>query len=327
MTRFKITLMDYGKDHFSEKEVKDVKECATFRKKSTVTWIKVDGVHDMKELEKIGECFDLHPLVLEDILTDQRPKMEDFEDYIFTVLNMLYYCEKEREIKSEQINIVLGKTFVLSFQKKEGDVFDSLRERIRKDKGRVRKMGSDYLAYSLIDSIVDNYFTILEKIGEKIEDIEETLIGEPTPENLQLIHDLKSEMINLRKSVWPLREMINGLQRLESSRIKKSTKVYLRDLYDHTIQIIDTTETYRDMLSGMHDTYLSSISNRMNEVMKVLTIFATIFIPLTFVAGVYGMNFRYMPELEWRMGYPLVWGVMISIAGMMLFYFKRKKWF
>jgi magnesium transporter len=258
--------------------------------------------------------------------TGQRPKMEDFNDYLFIVLKMLSYDEEENETQTEQVSLILSSKFVLSFQESEGDVFDPVRERIRSDRGRIRKMGVDYLAYSLIDAIVDNYFMVLEKIGERIEDIEDELVKNPTPEVLHTIHRLKRELIFLRKSVWPLREVISRLERWESPLIDKSIDIYLRDVYDHTIQVIDALETFRDMLSGMLDIYLSSLSNRMNEVMKVLTIIATIFIPLTLISGIYGMNFRYMPELESPWGYPLVYTVMLAVSAVMLIYFRRKKW-
>lgn len=324
----KITIIDYDETHFQEKVIKTIEECIPFKDKPTVTWINVDGIHQVELLEKLGQCYGLHPLTLEDILnTDQRPKIEDFGDYVFIVLKMLYYRDKTDEIVTEQMSLILGLNFVISFQEGiEGDVFDPIRERIRSDKGRIRKMGADYLAYSLLDSIVDYYFVILEKLGERIESLEEKLVANPNPETLQIIHNLKREMIFLRKSVWPLREVISGLERGESSLIKESTRIYLRDVYDHTIQVIDTIETFRDMLSGMLDIYLSSVSNRLNAVMKVLTIIATIFMPLTFLAGIYGMNFKFMPELEWRWGYPLIWIVMLGIGIFMLFYFKKKKW-
>ncbi|MBN2066822.1 MAG: magnesium/cobalt transporter CorA, partial [Candidatus Thermoplasmatota archaeon] len=331
--KVKITVIDYHASTFGEKVVKTVEECFAFKGKPTVTWINVDGLHEIDVIEKLGTCFDVHSLVLEDILnTDQRPKMEDLESYIFLVLKMLYSDEKHREIHSEQVSLILGKNFVISFQESMGDVFDAVRERLRSGKGRIRKMGPDYLTYALLDAIVDNYFVILEKIGDKVESMEEDLVSNPVPETLQQIYNLKREMIYLRKSVWPLREVINGLLRQESKLIRKDTHVYLRDLYDHTIQVIDTIETFRDMISGMLDIYMSSVSNKMNEVMKVLTIFAAIFIPLTFVAGVYGMNFDpsaspfNMPELGWPLGYPLVLVVMIAVAITMLVYFKRKKW-
>jgi magnesium transporter len=323
----KITVMDYDEAHFQEKEIKTIEECFLFKDKPTVTWINIDGLHQVEILEKLGECYGLHPLVLEDILnTDQRPKMEDYGEYLYIVLRMLNYNDKSSEIESEQISLVLGPNFVFSFQEREGDTFNPIRDRIRNSKGRIRKMGADHLAYTLLDSIIDNYFIILEKLGEKIEFLEEEVVTRPTPETLQTIHHLKREMIFLRKGVWPLREVISGLERGESSLIKESTRIYLRDVYDHTIQTIDTIETYRDMVSGMLDIYLSSISNRLNAVMKVLTIIATIFMPLTFLAGIYGMNFKYMPELEWKWGYPMVWLVVIGISIFMLTYFKKKKW-
>jgi len=323
----KITLLDYDELHFQEKEMETIDECFPVKDKPTVTWINVDGLHRAEILETIGDCFRLHPLVLEDILnTGQRPKVEDFGDYIYIVLKMLHSEDTNGEIVEEQLSLVLGPTFVISFQEREGDVFDPIRERIRNGRGRIRKMGSDYLAYALIDSVVDNYFIALEKLGEEIEFLEEELVTNPTTETLQVIHDLKRELVFLRKSVWPLREIISGLERGESTLIRESTGIFLRDVYDHTIQVIDTVETFRDIVSGMLDIYLSSVSNRMNEVMKVLTIIATIFIPLTLIAGIYGMNFQYMPELGWRWGYPMVWLVMLAIGALMLVYFRRKKW-
>ena len=327
--RAKLSVISYDQVNLQEKEINKVEEVFSFRNKQSVTWLNVDGVHQIEILEQVEKHFGLHPLVLEDIAsTGQRPKMEDFDDYIFVVLRMLRFDEKEKEneIKTEQISLLLGPDFVISFQEKEGDVFDSIRERIRNNKGRIRKMGADYLAYALIDAIVDNYFMILEKLGETIEEIEEKLVTNPTSETLHTLHDLKTEMVFLRKSVWPLREVINRLERSESPLINKSTYVYLRDVYDHTIQVIDAVETFRDMLSGMLDIYLSSVSNRMNEVMKVLTIIATIFIPLTFIAGIYGMNFRYMPELEQGWSYPAILILMLIITIVMLVYFRRKKW-
>ena len=325
--KVRISVLDYDELKFQEKEVKDVEECFPFKKTSTVTWINIDGIHQVDIIEKIGKNFDLHPLIQEDIVnTEQRPKIEDFGNYIYIVLKMVYHDEHDSEIKIEQVSLILGENFVISFQEKEGDIFNHVRERIRNEKGRIRKMKADYLAYSLLDAVVDNYFLILEKTGEQIEELEDKVVSQPKPETLQEIHKLKRGMIFLRRSVWPLREVINILERGESSLIEKNTRIYLRDVYDHTIQVIDSVETFRDMLSGMHDTYLSSISNRMNEIMKVLTIIATIFIPLTFVAGIYGMNFKFMPELDWRWGYFSVWLVMLAVAVLMIFYFKRKKW-
>ena len=325
--KVRISIIDYDATQIEEKEAKTVEECFPFKDKPTVTWINVDGLHEVNVIEQLGGHFGLHPLLLEDILhTEQRPKMEDFGEYIFFVLKMLYFDDESHEIQAEQVSLILGSNFVISFQEREGDVFKFVRERIRNSKGRIRKVGADYLAYALIDAIVDNYFIILEKLGETIEEMEEELVTNPTPETLQTIHHLKREMIFLRKSVWPLREVIGILERGESPLIQESTGIYLRDLYDHTIQVIDSVETFRDMVSGMLDIYLSSVSNKMNEVMKVLTIIATIFIPLTFIAGIYGMNFQYMPELGWRWGYPAVWFVMCAILITMMVYFRRKKW-
>ncbi|MCJ7693106.1 MAG: magnesium/cobalt transporter CorA, partial [Sedimentisphaerales bacterium] len=301
--------------------------CFQFKTTPTVTWINIDGLHDIQVIEKIGKNFDFHPLILEDILnTGQRPKFEDFENYIFIVLKMLTYDDDEETIKSEQVSMILGHNFVISFQEIQGDVFENIRERIRTAKGRIRKMSCDYLLYTLLDAIVDNYFAIMEKFGEKIESLEEQLVSDPDEKILQKIHSMKRELISLRKSVWPLRELVSGLQRSESELISEPTIIYFRDVYDHTIQVIDTVETFRDMVSGMLDIYLSSISNRMNAVMKVLTIIATIFIPLTFVAGIYGMNFKFMPELEWKWGYFIVLIIMAVAAAAMLIYFRRKKW-
>jgi magnesium transporter len=322
-----ISYIDYDEKNIQEKHISKIEDCFPLNATPTVSWINIDGLHEVEILEKLGRQFELHPLMLEDILnTDQRPKFDDFDKHIFIVLKMLSFDEETQAVESEQISLVLGENFVISFQERVGDVFDPIRERIRNDKGRIRKMGPDYLMYALLDAIVDNYFLILEKLGDKIEGMEDELVGNPTQKTLQQIHYLKKEMIYLRRSVWPLRELISGMERTESSLIKKSTNAYLRDLYDHTIQVIDTVETFRDMVSGMLDTYLSSLSNRMNSIMKVLTIIATIFIPLTFVAGVYGMNFVYMPELKWRWGYPAVLLVMLIIVAAMLLYFKRKKW-
>jgi len=331
--KVKISVINYNIDKFDEKEVITVEECFPFIKKPSVTWINVNGLHEVDVIEKLGNCFDIHPLVLEDIVnTNQRPKMEDFEKYFFFVLKRLYADEKTNMIRSEQVSIILGQNFVISFQETVGDGFDAVKERIRKGKGRIRKMGADYLVHALIDAIVDNYYAILEKIGERVEHIEQDVVSDPKPEILQQIYNLKREMIYLRKSVWPLREVINSLLREESKLIKKGTHIYLRDLYDHTIQVIDTIETFRDMISGMLDIYMSSVSNKMNEVMKVLTIFAAIFIPLTFVAGLYGMNFSpdaspfNMPELNFYLGYPMALFAMAVIGGIMLMYFRRKKW-
>jgi len=325
--QIRITLIDYNEQNFQERVVEKVEECFPFRETPTVTWINIDGLHQIETIEKIGKNFELHPLILEDILnTGQRPKCEDYEKCLFMVLKMLTFNNESNSIQSEQVSLVLGQNFVISFQEAVGDVFEQIRDRIRNAKGRIRKMSTDYLAYALIDAIVDNYFLILEKMGEQIESMEEELIAKPSDKTVRMIHELKRELIFLRKSVWPLRELISSLEKTGSSLITDSTEPYLRDVYDHTIQVIDTVESFRDMVSGMLDIYLSSISNRMNAVMKVLTIIATIFIPLTFVAGIYGMNFKYMPELGWKWGYFIVLVIMAAVAVVMLIYFKRKKW-
>ena len=323
----RITVMDYDSQAFQEKTVSAVEECFKFKTTPTTTWINVDGIHDVEIIEKLGKEFGIHPLVLEDVLnTNQRPKSEDYVQYIFVVLRMLSYDESTQKTKSEQVSLILGTDFLISFQEVIGDVFDEIRLRIRQDKGRVRKMPVDYLAYCLIDAIVDNYFAILEKLGDRIESLQERLVSQPDDRIIQHIYETKRELALVRRSVWPLREVIGGLQRTESTLINEATGVYLRDIYDHTIQVIDTVESLRDMVAGMVDIYLSTLSNRMNAVMKVLTIIATIFIPLTFIAGVYGMNFRHMPELQWPWAYPATLLLMAAVAGTMLFYFRRKRW-
>jgi magnesium transporter len=322
-----VTIIDYDEKNFDIREVKTVEECLPYRDKSTVSWINVDGLHEVALIEELCRQFGIHPLVIEDIVnTEQRPKTEVFDDYVFTVVKMNTYNSEAWGMETEQVSIVLGRQFLLTFQERRGDIFDPVRARIKNGKGLVRKQGADFLAYALLDAVVDSNFVLLEIVGEQIETMEDELISNPTPEMLQGIYALKTQMIALRKSVWPLREIISGLQRSGTALIKDNTSLYMRDLYDHTIQVIDTVETLRDLVTGMLDIYLSSISNRMNEVMKVLTVFASIFIPLTFVAGVYGMNFRYMPELGWRWGYFGILSFMLATAISLLFYFRRKKW-
>lgn len=325
--KVRITYLDYDEQSFQEKLVSGINECFPFKDTQTVSWINVDGIHEVGVIEDIGRHFDLHPLILEDILNaNQRPKFEDYDSHIFTVLTMLRCVGDRQLVYSEQVSILLGPNFVISFQENVGDVFDPVRDRIRKAKGRIRKMGPDYLAYSLLDAVVDGYFSVLETMSETIESLEEELVKEPNERIMRQIHSIKRELISLRKSTWPLRELISNMQRSESALITESTRIYLRDVYDHTIQVIDTVESYRDIVSSMLDLYLSSVSNRMNAIMKVLTIIATIFIPLTFVAGIYGMNFKYMPELEWRWGYAGVLLIMIVVAAGMIVYFRKKKW-
>ena len=324
----RVSLMQYDGEQLVEEEVTDVSACQTWLSRPGVTWVNIEGVHQIDLLEQFGAAFGLHPLVLEDIAnTGQRPKVEDYGGYLYIVLRMLSLHAATQEVVGEQVSLVLGPNFVISFQEGiAGDVFDPIRGRLRAAKGRVRNEGADYLVYSLIDAIVDGYFVLLEKLGEQIEVLDERMLTNSAREAARTINLLKREMIWLRKAVWPLREMINALQRAESSLIRASTGVYLRDVYDHTIEVIDTVETYRDVLSGMLENNLSLLTARLNEVMKVLTVISTIFIPLTFIVGIYGMNFRHMPELEWRWGYPLVMLGMTIIGVALYFYFRRKKW-
>jgi len=322
----KITFIRYNETFFEEKEIGTIKDFRIDKDKKEITWLNIDGLHDVEIFEDIGEFFGLHPLVLEDILnTDQRPKTEDYGSYIYLVLKN-FYGQEGKNLFADQVSIVLGKDFVLSFQERESSLLESIREKIRKNKGRIRKEGADYLAHAIVDNVVDNYFVVLENLEDKIEYLEDDLVKKATPSTLEAIHVLKRELILLRKSLWPLREAISSLERSESPLINKTTLVYFKDIYDHTIAIIDTVETFRDMLSGMLDIYLSTVSNRLNEVMKVLTIIATIFMPLTFIAGIYGMNFKYMPELELTWSYPLILALMFTVAMLMVIYFRRKKW-
>lgn len=325
----KITVFDYTKHLFQEKVAASVEECFKFKKTATVTWINIDGVHDKTIIEKFGKQFDFHPLLLEDIMaTDQRLKMDDYGSHLFIVLKMVYLHPVTHHVVEEQVSIIFGSNFVFTFQEKadESDVFDAIRNRIRHNKGFIREGSPDYLVYSLIDAIVDNYFAVLEKTSERLEEIEQTLLTNPGAETLRFIYQLKRQLIKLRKSIWPLREILGGLQRSGSRLIKPATIPYISDVYDHTIQLIDTLETQRDMMASMIDVYLSSISNKLNEVMKVLTIIGTIFIPLTFITGIYGMNFEHFPELKWRYGYFIVLGVMTTVTLIMLYFFKRRKW-
>jgi magnesium transporter len=325
--RTRITLIDFDEDNFQERLLETVEEAFPLKDLPTITWINIDGLHDIDVIEKTGRHFNIHPLVLEDILnTGQRPKAEEFGNLLFVVLKMLDYDKAAEKIRSEQFSLVLGSNFLITFQEIPGDVFNLVRERIRKPQTRIRKSGCDYLAYTLIDAIVDHYFIILEALGDKIEDLESELLNDPTRSTMEIIHGLKREMIYVRKQIWPIREVINGLIKNESPLVQEQTDVYFRDVYDHTIQVIDTIESYRDVLAGLLDIYLSSVSNKMNEIMKVLTIIATIFIPITFVAGIYGMNFKYMPELEWRWGYFMVWALIVVVAGIMIGYFRKKQW-
>jgi magnesium transporter len=322
-----ITVVDYDEQNYEEKKIGKFEECLVYKNKPTVTWINVNGISHVKNLEKLGECFNLHPLIMEDILnTDQRLKIEDLDDYLFIVLKTINYPEDTKEIMAQQISLILGSNYVISFHESDGDIFAPIRERLHTAKGHIRKAGADYLTYSLVDFIVDQYFVVLEQFGENIEYLEDAVVAQPTPQTLSDIHHYKNDMIILRKSMWPLREVVSRLGRRESPLIHEDTGLYFKDVYDHTIVAIDTVETYRDILSGMLDIYLSSVSNKLNETMKVLTVIATIFMPLTFLAGLYGMNFKFMPELEWRWGYFMVLALMVLIVAIMLAYFRNRRW-
>jgi magnesium transporter len=323
--KVKITLIEFNEHEFFEQEFYDFSECTAHVKDNMVKWINVEGVHDVKLIEQIGKVYDLHSLTLEDLVhIEQRPKFEDYDHYLLTVMKMIMYDTKAT---SEQLSLILLKNTVISFQEPQGgDAFDIIRVRLRQAKGRVRKLGADYLFYALMDAVVDWYFNAVEKIGDKIADVEEEIIHHSDKRSLIKLYHLKREIIYLRKQVWPVRDMISNLIRTESPFITDNTQLFLRDLHDHSTRIIDTVETYRDVMSGMMDIYLSNNANKMNEVMKVLTIISTIFIPVTFIAGVYGMNFEFMPELKSPFGYAAVWVVMLTVMGGLALYFKRKKW-
>lgn len=323
--RVKITLIEFNETEFFEEDFYDLSDCIMHVKPNMVKWINVEGVHNTALIEKIGQIYNLHPLTMEDIVhIDQRPKFEDYDNYVLTIMKMINY---DTEVISEQLSMVLLENTVISFQEPNGgDAFDIVRNRLRQCKGRVRKLGADYLFYALMDAVVDCYFNVIEIIGDKVEVIEEEIMNEPKKESLNHLYRMKREIIFLRKQVWPLRDMIANLIRSETKFITPNTQIFLRDIQDHSTRIIDTVETYRDLLSGIMDIYLSTNANKMNEVMKVLTIMSSIFIPVTFIAGVYGMNFEFMPELKSPYGYATVWVVMLSVITGLVIYFKRKKW-
>jgi magnesium transporter len=320
-----ITVIEFNEQSITEKVLTDISECLAYKNTPLTTWINIDGIHNIKAVEKIGALFGIHPLTLEDIVnTDQRPKFEDYENYLVVVMKMLYY---DIALHGEQLTIILMENLVITFQEIHGqDAFTPIRKRLHDGNGRVRRYGADYLCYALMDAIVDSYFNILEKIGNKIEDIDEILITNPSPNTIEILHDLKREMIHLRKAVWPVQDLLISFQRSETLLIKSTTDLYLRDISDHSVRVIETVENYRDLISSMMDVYLSSLSHKMNEVMKVLTIMSSIFIPVTFIAGVYGMNFDFMPELHSVYGYVITWIVMLTVMISLAIYFKRKKW-
>lgn len=323
--RVKITLIEYNETEFYEREFFDLSECLSHTKKGMVKWLNVEGIHRTDLVEAIGKLYELHPLTQEDIVhVDQRPKFEEYDNYALAIMKMFTF---DGHIHAEQLSLVLSGETVITFQEPfGGDVFDVIRGRIRQGKGRIRKLASDYLFYCLIDAVVDSYFSIVEKIGDSVEEIEEEIMNKENRDSLKKLYELKRELIYLRKQVWPMRDLINNMIRSETHFISENTHIFLRDLLDHSTRIIDTVETYRDLLSGIMDVYLSNTSNRMNEIMKFLTIISSIFIPVTFIVGVYGMNFEHMPELRSPYGYGITWVIMIGIITGQLIFFKRKKW-
>jgi magnesium transporter len=323
----RIRVIDYDPADLRELELQDIGDGVTFKATKTVSWINIDGIHDTEPIRNIGENFGLHPLVLEDIVnTGQRPKMEEYDDYLFFVIKMLRYDKKKEMVVSEQVSMVLGQTFLLTFQEQPGDVFDPVRERIRRHKGRIRGSGIDYLAYALLDTIVDNYIHIIERFGERIEDIEDEILDNPVPMLLQHINLYKREMNYIRKSVRPAREFIQQLTNFDTDLIDEKTIPFLKDLLDHATQSVEIIDTYREMLSDQLNIYHTGVANKLNEIMKILTIFSAVFIPLTFIAGIYGTNFEYLPELHYRYAYFIFLVVLISVALIMLKFFKRRGW-
>ena len=323
----KVSVIDYDMENLNVRELVSVEEAFPFKDSPTVSWLNLAGLHDVESLQKIGKHFGIHPLVMEDVLnTGHQPKSEIYDDHVFFIIKMITFNENDRSLEYEQVSLILGENFVISFQEKAGDVFNPVRKRIETTKGRLRKQGADYLLYALLDVVVDNYYLILEKLAGEIEDLEGRALSDPEKKLVQDIQRLKSEIVLLRKSVWPLRDAIDDLMGDDTQLFTPFTMPYLHDLYDHTIHVIDTIETFRDMIAGLMDVYLSSLSIRMNDIMKVLTIIATIFIPLTFIAGIYGMNFENIPELKWEFGYHFIWLIMLGVGGSLLLYFKKKNW-
>lgn len=328
LSKTRIRVIDYDKDTFEKLEFEDINEVFNYKEKSTCTWINIDGLHDTELINKLGQKYGIHSLVLEDILnTDHRPKLEDHDNYFHIILKMPYLSENRKSVVIEQISFIIGKDFIISFQEKVGDIFDPIRSRLENKKGRIRTRKIDYLAYCFIDVIVDNYLLVLENLYDKIEILEDRLINQDPEVTLNEIYELKRSVMFLRKNVIPVRGIIQEMTKGEIELIEDSTVIYLKDIYDHILHVVSLIDTFREMLSEMFNIYMSNISNRMNEIMKTLTVIATIFIPLTFVAGIYGMNFEAMPELHWKYGYVSVWVIIIITALIMLNYFKKKKWF
>jgi magnesium transporter len=323
----KISVVNYNKSTLEKHTVKSIEELLAYKTSNTITWVIVDGLKDVSIIDAVGRHFDIHALVLEDILnTHQRPKFEEFDDYLFIVLKAITLGNEEFNIDYEQISLLILNNFVFTFREKPDEIFDPIIKRLNNDKGQIRNLGADYLAYIIMDTVVDEYFALQDTFDELIESVEDDLLTDPSTKTLSKIQKFKRELIFLRRNISPLRELLAAIQRSESPLLDAKTKRYFGDIYDHAIRIIEAMESYRDLIAGMLDIYLSSVSNKMNETMKVLTIFASIFIPLTFIAGVYGMNFEYMPELKWRWSYPVVWLVFIGVSVFLLRFFKKKKW-
>lgn len=322
-----LEVIDYNADSYERHSNQTPEAAFKFEEETKTTWININGLSKTKEIEKLGKYFELHPLIIEDIVnTNQRPKIDEYQDYFFIVAKMLYYKD-DGELENEHISIVLGKDYVLTFQEAGGDVFDGVRERLSARKGRIRSRGADYLMYALLDAIVDHYFVVVEEMSDKIETMEEQLLSaQPSDEITFEIQELKRTMLRIRRAVFPLREVVSRLEKVNSELIQEQTVNYIKDLFDHIIQVSENIDIYREMSWGLMDMYMTTINNKMNEVMKVLTIMASIFIPLTFIAGIYGMNFEYMPELQWKYSYFVLWGVMFVLFLLMIFFFKKKKW-
>jgi magnesium transporter len=322
-----VDIINFSPNIYEVTHSKNIEDAFGYKNIETVTWINVNGLNNITDIERIGKDYNLHALTLEDIVTtQQRPKLDEFEDYLYVVFKMLYY-KNENELHFEHVSLVAGEGFVITFQEADGDVFDDLRERISHGKGRIRSSGSDYLMYAILDAAVDNYFSVIEAFGDQVEDLEDDVFkGEPNNRIANSIQVLKRQILKIRRAIVPLREVISRLDKTETNIIELKTHNFIRDLYDHIIQVNENIELYREMVWSLMDMYMTIISNKMNEVMKVLTIIATIFIPLTFIAGLYGMNFDNIPELHYRNGYFVLLGVMAVIFVLMLIYFRRKKW-
>ena len=328
LEKVKVTLTEYDENNVETCEIKSIDEIDPFTDTPQVTLVSVCGLHETEFLTQIGEKFKVHPLVLEDILnTETRPKIEITDDYLFIVMKLITYNAEHKVLESEQVSFILGKSFVFSFVEKSDEIFNPIKERILKQLGKVRKKGSDYLLYVLMDIVIDQYFLALEKVEGRIELLDDEVFSEPEKSQVEKIYNLKNLLLMLRRSAAPTREIVSQLIKEETELIEESTEPYLRDLYDHTIHITESIELQREITTGLMETYLSMMSNKMNEVMKVLTVIATIFIPLTFIVGIYGMNFPNMPEMSWSWAYLAVWGVMIGVVVAMIFYFKKKDWF